>query len=99
MDGRHFGVDGFSFGVFPFGSLVALHEMPAITMRTNGISLSKVHRGHFRTADGDNIRLSIYTGANLVIRIADQNGNIYFINRKNPDKTREIFGIIISQME
>ena len=71
--------------------LIALHEMPAISTRANGISLFKVHRGHFRTTAGDDIRLSIYSGVNPVIRIVDHNGNAYYINRKNPDETRQIF--------
>jgi len=65
--------------------------MPAISRRTNGISFSKVHRGNFRTTDGDNIRLSINLGVNSVIRIVDRNGAVYYINSKSPDETREIF--------
>ncbi|MCL2877330.1 MAG: PH domain-containing protein, partial [Acidobacteria bacterium] len=74
--------------------LVTLHEMPAISMRTNGISLSGVRRGNFRTNSGDNIRLSINLGVNPVIRIVDRNGAVYYINRKNPDETRQIFNSI-----
>jgi len=74
--------------------LIALHEMPAISMRTNGISTFKVHRGNYRTTSGDNIRLSINSGVNPVIRIVDRNGAVYYINRKNPDETRQIFNSI-----
>ena len=71
--------------------LISLHEMPLISIRANGISLSKVHRGYFRTTAGENIRLSINSGSNPVIRIVDRHGNEYYINRKNADETRQIF--------
>ena len=66
-------------------------EMPAISIRTNGISLFKVNRGHFRTTDGDKVRLSVNRGISPVIRIIDRNGAVYFINRKNAAETRQIF--------
>ena len=71
--------------------LISLHEMPPISIRTNGISSSKVNRGYFRTTAGENIRLSINSGSNPVIRIVDRQGNAYYINRKNADETRRIF--------
>ena len=70
---------------------IARHEMPVISIRTNGISLFKVHRGNFKTTEGDKIRLSITAGVSPVIRIVDQDGAIYYINRKNADETRQIF--------
>ena len=66
-------------------------EMPAISIRTNGISLFKVHRGNFRTTDGEKIRLSIYRGTKPVIRIVDHQGKAYYINRKDAAETRQIF--------
>jgi hypothetical protein len=66
-------------------------EMPAISIRTNGISLHKVSRGKFKTADGDKIHLSVNRGVNPVIRIVKQDGFKYYINRKNEIETRLIF--------
>jgi hypothetical protein len=74
---------------------IAWREMPAIKIRTNGISLFKVHRGHFKTRDGDKIRLSVYSEINPVIRIVDSNGVVYYISRKNPVETRQIFNQLI----
>ncbi len=88
------------FGInIPFAGIngtdtISWREIPAISVRTNGISLFKVHRGRFRTTDGDKIRLSINSGVNPVIRVADSNGTVYYINRKNPTETREIFNKI-----
>ena len=70
---------------------IALNKMPAISIRTNGISLNKVHRGKFRTADGEKIHLSIHRGVNPVIRIVKNDGSVYYINRKNAAETRQIF--------
>ena len=70
---------------------IAQHMMPAISKRTNGVSLFKVHRGHFKTTKGDKIRLSMSGKESPIIRIVEKNGKTYFINRKNLDETRQIF--------
>ena len=73
---------------------ITLREMPAISIRTNGISLMKVHRGNFRTTGGDKVRLSINRNSSPVIRIVDRDGAVYYINRKNAAETRQIFNKI-----
>jgi len=70
---------------------IAWSEMPAISIRTNGFSLFKVKRGHFRTHDGEKIRLNVHCGVSPVIRIVDCRGAVYYINRKNAAETRKIF--------
>ena len=66
-------------------------KMPAISIRTNGISLNKVHRGKFRTTNGKTVHLSVRSGVSPIIRIVEQDGSVYYINRKNATETREIF--------
>jgi hypothetical protein len=70
---------------------IVWREMPAIALRTNGISLNKVHRGKFRTTQDKKIHLNIYSGISPVIRIVEQNGSVYYINRKSAEETRQIF--------
>ena len=70
---------------------IAWSEMPAISIRTNGISLFKVQRGYFRTRDGDKIRMNVHCGVSPVIRIVDRRGAVFYINRKNAAETRKIF--------
>ena len=70
---------------------ITWREMPAISIRTNGISLFKVHRGHFKTREGDKIRLNVHRGVKPVIRIVDHRGAVYYINRKDAAETRKIF--------
>jgi len=70
---------------------IAWSEVPAIALRTNGISLYKVHRGKFRTTQDEKIHLNIYSGITPVIRITEQNGSVYYINRKSAEETRQIF--------
>jgi hypothetical protein len=70
---------------------IVWREMPTISRRTNGFSFSNVSRGHFRTTDGEKIRMSIYRGVSPVIKIVEQNGSVYYINRKNADETRQMF--------
>jgi hypothetical protein len=66
-------------------------KMPAISIRTNGISLNKVNRGKFKTVSGEKIHLNIHRGVSPVIRIVEKDGSVYYINRKNATETRQIF--------
>jgi len=85
------------YGVnIPFAEIVEVDtivwsKMPAISIRTGGISLFKVNRGNFRTTSGDKIRLSVHCGVNPIIRIVDRQGAVYYVNRKNVSETRQIF--------
>ena len=103
FDFNSFKMDGL-YGVnIPFSEIaqadtITWLQMPQISLRTNGISLMKVNRGHFKTTDGSKIRLSIYCGVSPVIRIADCRGAVYYINRKNADETRKIFSQLKSKL-
>ena len=46
-------------------------QMPAISMRTNGISLNKVSRGKFKTTNGDKIHMNVHRRVNPIIRIVE----------------------------
>ena len=65
-------------------------KMPAISIRTNGISLNKVHRGKFR-ASGRDVHFSIHSGVSPVIKIVAKDDSVYYINRKDANETRQIF--------
>jgi hypothetical protein len=80
-----------SFSEITKADTIAWKDMPSISIRTNGISLNKVHRGKYRTTDGDKIHMSIHSGVSPVIKIVAQGGSVYYINRKNADETRQIF--------
>lgn len=69
---------------------IAWREMPAIALRTNGISLNKAHSGKFGTTQDEKIHLNIYSGISPIIRIAEQNGSVYYINRKSAEETRQM---------
>ena len=64
LKGRH-GVN-IPFEGISKADTVAWREMPAISMRTNGISLFKVKRGKFRTTGGDKIHLSVRCGVSPI---------------------------------
>jgi hypothetical protein len=96
IDANTFKLKGIYWVNLPFSEIVETdtivwNKMPAISLRTNGISLNKVHRGKFRTTDGDKVHLSIQRGISPVIKIVDKSGSVYYINRKNADETRQIF--------
>ena len=96
IDKTAFRLRGGLYGVnIPFVEIsqvdtIVWNEMP-VFIRTNGISLFLVNRGDFKTKDGDKIRLSMNGGGNLVIRIIDNHGKIYYINRKKAIETRQIY--------
>ena len=69
---------------------ITLREIPAISIRTNGISLFKVHRGHFRTTDGEKVRLSINSKVEPIIKLIDNDNRVYYINRKDDNETLKI---------
>ena len=70
---------------------ISWNEVPEIAIRSNGISLGEVQRGYFKTTDNEKVHLSIHSGVNPVIRIVEQDGSVYYINRKNAEETRQIF--------
>ena len=78
---------------------IGWHLVPARSIRTNGISLFKVHRGYFRTMNGNKIKLSVRSGVSPVIRITDSDGMVHYINRKNPDETRHIFSSLQANLQ
>ena len=96
IDANAFKLEGL-YGVnMPFSRIaeadtIVWSKMPAISIRTNGISLNKVSRGKFKTADGEKIHLSIHCGVSPVIKIVEKDGSVYYINRKNAAETRQIF--------
>ena len=73
---------------------ISWNEIPEIAIRTNGISLNGVHRGKYRTTKDEKIHLNIQGGVSPVIRIVEQDGSVYYINRKNAEETRQIFNKI-----
>ena len=78
---------------------ISWNEMPRISFRSNGISLFGVHRGWFKTKDGNTIWLSIKSGVTPVIQIAEKNGQLYYMNRTNTKETLDIFNKLSCLME
>jgi len=96
FDSNAFKIKGIYGVKIPFTEIdkadtISWREMPAMSFRANGISLFKVHRGHFKTREGGKARLSVRRGVNPIIRIVKQDGTIFYINRKNAEETRQIY--------
>ena len=70
---------------------IARSEMPAISIRTNGYGGFKMRKGRYKTTGGDGVYLNDYRGASPVIRIVKHDGSVFYISRKNPAETRQIF--------
>jgi len=87
-----------SFSQIAEADTISCNEMPEIAMRTNGISLFKVHRGTYRTTKDEKIHLNMYNGVSPLIRIVEQDGSVYYINRKNAEETRQIFNKLKEQV-
>lgn len=81
-------------------TVMLVESLPAIKLRTNGISTKKVNIGNFKMADGDKCRLYVYNSTPLFIYVRCQqttdNGqrNLIFINEKTVEETRRLFNEI-----
>jgi hypothetical protein len=74
-------------------------DIPSIIFRTKGSSLLGVNKGYFKTKDGKNVWLSIKCGVYPIIHIIDKDNKVYYLNRKNPNDTRNIFNTLTNYIK
>jgi len=67
-----------------------MDEIPEVTLRTNGIGLPTLAKGHFKVTDYGSSLLFILKGSTPYLYIELENKHI-FINDKDPVKTRDWF--------
>lgn len=59
--------------------------LPAIKLRTNGLGLGKILKGHFRTNDPESCILLVNTGYSPYLYIELNNGKRIYFNSKDPE--------------
>lgn len=69
--------------------------LPAIKLRTNGLGLGKILKGHFRTNDSESCILLVNTGHSPYLYIGLNNGKKIYFNSKDP----ELPGAIVRRIE
>lgn len=77
-----------------------IQELPAISLRTNGISLGPIKKGHFQLEDGSSVLLFLRNTKPPFIHItfkSDQKPVI--INSADPTSTKELFEEIYTQLD
>ena len=87
-------------------TVLLVEKLPAIKLRTNGISTRKVNIGHFKTSDGRRCRLYVNNDVPLYIEIrrdvtpvaSENQSNLIFINRKTVEETRMLYEEIFNSM-
>ncbi|MBQ8222071.1 MAG: hypothetical protein IJZ87_01790 [Bacteroidales bacterium] len=87
-------------------TILLIEKLPAIKLRTNGISTRKVNIGHFKTSDGRRCRLYVNNDVPLYIEIrrdvtpvaSENQSNLIFINRKTVEETRMLYEEIFNSM-
>ena len=67
-----------------------MNELPEVTMRTNGIGLPTLSKGHFKVTGYGGSLLFIHNGSSPYLYIHVKNKHI-FINDKDPAKTKDWF--------
>ncbi|HQA08544.1 MAG TPA: DUF3784 domain-containing protein [Syntrophomonadaceae bacterium] len=86
------GAYGTSFKYADIDQVQLLEELPEISLRTNGISLGPINKGHFKLEDGGSVLLFLRNGKPPFIHItfnSDQKPII--INAGNPESTNQLF--------
>ena len=76
-----------------------LEKMPQISFRINGSSYRGVNTGYFMLSTGEKCFLFLRNDIPPFIYIQCEKGIPIFLNRKNPEETREVFQKIISIRE
>jgi len=70
-----------------------MNELPEVTMRTNGVGLPTLSKGHFKVKDYGRSLLFIQKGSSPYIYIEVGGENI-FINDKDPSKTKAWYELL-----
>lgn len=68
--------------------------LPAIKLRTNGLGLGKILKGHFRTNDSESCILLVNTGYSPYLYIGLNNGKKIYFNSKDPELPETIISRI-----
>jgi len=76
-------------------SVDTLRVLPGIKARTNGYAMGNTLKGNFRLHDQTKVKLFVEKGTPPYILIKTDE-NVLYLNFRDPDKTEEIFGKIIS---
>lgn len=72
-------------------SIELVDKVPKITMKTNGFALGNIHKGYFRTNDGEIIKLIANSDNKTYILITKKSGKkIYFSAKSTMDTFEEI---------
>jgi hypothetical protein len=68
-------------------SIELAEQLPEIKFKTNGFALGTIHKGNFRTKDGETIKLILNDTQRPVILITQTNGKkIYFSAKNQPNE-------------
>ncbi|HQD69837.1 MAG: DUF3784 domain-containing protein [Limnochordia bacterium] len=92
------GLYGGTYSWETIASADLVEELPRLTRRTNGAAIGSRLRGHFRTAEGDSIKLFVDRNQPPFIHLIGDNQIIYF-NLKTPDDTRQAFDAIFERLQ
>ena len=65
-------------------------SLPAISYRSNGFSLDKVNLGHFKTKNGQTVRLFTHS-KKFFIRIETKGGDCLYLSKERPAATKRLY--------
>ena len=93
------GAYGTSFKYADVEQVQLLEELPEISLRTNGISLGPINKGHFKLEDGSSVLLFLRNAKPPFIQITFNSGQKpIIINSADSESTKKLFQELSAQV-
>lgn len=84
------GLYGSEYSLEEIRTVELKEDLPTITLRTNGLALGSILRGHFNTKEVGGVTLFVDTNKPPFVYVALDNKVVIF-NTSSPDNTREVY--------
>lgn len=81
------GTYGETLAISEVQTIELVSQLPEITLKTNGFALGTVHKGHFKTENGEVVKLILNSANKPVILLTKSNGKkIYYSSKDKSNK-------------
>lgn len=84
------GIYGTAIRYSDVAGVTECESLPAISYRSNGFSLDKVNLGHFKTKNGQTVRLFTHS-KKFFIRIETKGGDCLYLSKERPAATKRLY--------
>lgn len=84
------GIYGTAIRYSDVAKVTECESLPAISYRSNGFSLDNVNLGHFKTKNGQTVRLFTHS-KKFFIRIETKGGDCLYLSKERPAATKRLY--------